>query len=86
MQFVLALFIVAPAVLSNSVYNFEGNKEIVKLLLKYGADPRAPDEEGTTPFDLARPHKDVLAMLHKANSKVDSSRDKDGVPCANCGE
>lgn len=58
----------------------------MKLLLKYGADPRAPDEEGTTPFDLARPHKEVLVILHKANSKVDSFRDKAGVPCANCGE
>ena len=62
----------------------KGNKEIVKLLLKHGADPRFADEEGTTPFDLARLHKDVLAILHKANSKVDLSRDKEGEHCANC--
>jgi ankyrin repeat protein len=43
---------------------FNGNAEIVGLLLAAGADPAAPNDDGKTPLDLAREqgHEDVLRI------------------------
>ena len=49
----------------------------VKLLLSHGADPRAEDEEGTTPLDLAKDEV-VKAAIHKVSRHQDKAKDKEG--------
>uniref|UniRef100_A0A0C4DIQ1 Uncharacterized protein n=1 Tax=Fusarium oxysporum (strain Fo5176) TaxID=660025 RepID=A0A0C4DIQ1_FUSOF len=48
-----------------------GNVEVIKRLLKQGADPCAKDEYGSTPYDLAYSmgHTDALNHLHMNKSK-----------------
>ena len=64
---------------------FLGAGDVVKLLLKHGADPQATCNEGKTPFDQARTSPEIRRLLHKANRNVDSSVAKRSSCCANCG-
>lgn len=64
---------------------FLGAVDVVKLLLKYGADPQATCSEGRTPFDQAKTSPEIRKLLHKANRNVDSSLAKRSASCANCG-
>ena len=59
--------------------------DVVKLLLKHGADPQATCNEGKTPFDQARTSPEISLLLHKANTSADSSAAKRMASCANCG-
>ncbi len=51
--------------------------ECVKVLLKYGANPRHMDENETVPLDVAKDDA-TKAVLHKALRKKESTRDKAG--------
>ena len=62
-----------------------GAKDVVKLLLKHGADPQATCNDGKTPFDQARTSPEIRLLLHKANRDADSSAAKRAASCANCG-
>jgi len=62
-----------------------GATDVVKLLLKHGADPQATCNEGKTPFDQARTSPEIRLLLHKANRDADSSAAKRAASCANCG-
>ena len=62
-----------------------GATDVVKLLLKHGADPQATCNEGKTPFDQARTSPEIRLLLHKANRDADSSAAKRLASCANCG-
>ena len=64
---------------------FLGAVDVVKLLLKHGADPQASCDEGKTPFDQARRSPEIRKLLHQANRNVDSSLAKRAATCANCG-
>ena len=64
---------------------FPGAMDVVKLLLKHGADPQATCNEGKTPFDQARTSPEISLLLHKANTSADSSAAKRMASCANCG-
>lgn len=70
--------------ISNAII-FLGSVDVVKLLLKYGADPQATCSEGRTPFDQAKTSPEIRKLLHKANRNVDSSVAKRSASCANCG-
>ncbi len=52
--------------------------DCIKVLLKYGADPRATDEEGRTPLDIAKDDY-TKTILYDANRKTDSREDKKGI-------
>jgi len=47
------------------------------VLLKKGADPRVEDNEGTTPFDLAR-NDDIRALFHDVIAEMDRKKDEAG--------
>ena len=47
------------------------------MLLKKGADPRMEDNEGTTPFDLAR-NDDIRALFHDVIAEMDRKKDEAG--------
>ena len=64
---------------------FLGAVEVVKLLLKHGADPQASCNDGKTPFDQARRTPEIRKLLHEANRNVDSSLAKRAATCSNCG-
>ncbi|KAJ7388750.1 hypothetical protein OS493_035860 [Desmophyllum pertusum] len=65
---------------------YVGAVDIVKLLLKHGADPQATCNDGKTAFDQARTSPDIRILLHKANRNADSSAAKRAASCANCGK
>lgn len=65
---------------------FVGATDVVKLLLKHGADPQATCNDGKTPFDQARTSPEIRLLLHKANRDADSSAAKRAASCANCGK
>ena len=47
---------------------YEGTFALVKMLLEAGADPKAADEEGKTPLDLAQDGgKTALAEMLRAH-------------------
>ena len=62
-----------------------GATDVVKLLLKHGADPQATCNDGKTPFDQARTSPEIRLLLHKANRDADSSAARRSASCANCG-
>lgn len=47
-----------------------GGRRLVSWLLKKGADPRAPDEEGRTPQDYAQPLHDIKKLLDRHCSSM----------------
>ena len=49
----------------------------MKLLLEKGADPRTEDNEGTTPFDLAK-DDEIRSILHEAMIEKDTKDDSSG--------
>ena len=55
----------------------------MKLLLKNGADPRACDDEGTTPCDLAK-SEETLHILQEGIAKLKKNYEKSYRKCANC--
>jgi len=65
---------------------YVGAVEVVKLLLKHGADPQASCNDGKTPFDQARRTPEIRKLLHEANRNVDSSLAKRAATCSNCGQ
>ena len=56
--------------------------ECVKLLLANGADPRTEDNEGTTPFDLAK-DDEIRSILHEAMIEKDTKEEANGEVCNN---
>ena len=54
--------------------------ECVKLLLGNGADPRTEDNEGTTPFDLAK-DDEIRSILHEAMIERDTKEEANGEVC-----
>lgn len=65
---------------------YVGAIDVVKLLLKHGADPQASCSEGKTPFDQARTSPEIRKLLHEANKNANSSLAKRAASCANCGQ
>ena len=62
----------------------QGNVELVALLLDFGADPRAADDGGTTPIDLAtRAHNEALVQVLLAHAATPVGNDRLGsIPSA----
>lgn len=49
-----------------------GRPDVVKILLRHGANPDLRDEDGKTPLDRARErgegtHREVISILHSAS-------------------
>ncbi|XP_069142520.1 ankyrin repeat, PH and SEC7 domain containing protein secG-like [Argopecten irradians] len=63
--------------------SLQGNIECLKLLLEWNGDPRIEDEDGTTPFELAKDDK-TKAVLHDAIIVFDAKRDTVDAICAWC--
>ncbi|XP_070568853.1 uncharacterized protein [Ptychodera flava] len=62
----------------------QGNVDCMKLLMKHGANPRATNDEGTTPLDLCQ-DEETRKLLHKANRKADEAKERKDASCAWCG-
>ena len=53
------------------------SSECIRVLIKYGADPRVTDDGGTTPLHLAKDDQ-TREILHKKNRHEDEKADKIG--------
>merc|ERR1712002_373859 len=57
---------------SPGMYSYQGNTDMVSLLLEYGADPNIADQKGVAPLALASSggHLDVVMLLVQCGAEI----------------